>query len=1344
MKPVTHPLHQIVTRTFSDVQSPGLYSDLQGKALEEYFDQPAIVVLGDPGAGKTESFRQASKVEPMAQYITVRDFLTFPPDRWRYRVLYLDGLDEQRSKTRQGTDVLDKVRSRLYSLEYPKFRLACRAGEWYGGIDLESLRDVSSSKEVTVLRIDPLSDEDIIKIAKAYITRPLYFKEEAKRRGIYELLLNPQTLLLILRVVQEGNWPETKIGLYDKACKILAKEMNEEHARDEGGQVKIEDVLLAAGTLCTFHLLGNVQGFATSSAFSSEDFPWLGDLRGNLDLFQAASNRRLFSFVDAERFSPVHRTVAEHLAASYLSELIKKGFPIRRILALITGDDGGPLSDLRGLLGWLSCKSLDYAGGLIPKDPLGMVLYGDPSCFSRPLKRKLLEELGEISKRDPFFRGENWARAPFGALSSADMIDTFRIILKGKKHGDGLVGCVLDAIAHGPQLPQLGDELLANIRDNDRHSALREKALDAYMNVRPDDRAGLRKLLDEVNGGKIDDENDQLRGGLLGTLYPKGVTPDEILEYLIPGNEHFIGQYAMFLKYELPEKTPSAKIPELLDELSISGKVSSHRKSRFQYRYIGELLIRGINLYGEKVEPARLYTWLGVPMMDGYDSLLQEEQKGHIKKWFEDRPELIKRLYICAITEADTQERGWQETKFWRRLCHVKPPKGFGPWLLEVASDGNIPRDLALFLFQMAVGLAYYQSPPVASTLDQLYGYVEDHPVFRDILLQMMVCEISDWRIENGHRREKERVRKENWRRKEVVKLKEREDMIRNGQALGDLSFLAGIYYARFVDVKEDLAKPERIAATLSPDLVEPALQGFAAVLRRSDLPSPKDIGELEASGRQWNCALPVLAGMEIVSEENVDAILSLPDATLMSALAFHHNSQPNGEKDSFRFLISKKPLLGARALEEYWRPQLKKGSEHISGLYQLRSEEYMKDVAQNLTVKLLHEFPSCKERHLETLLVSGILHADQRELLSVANEKIERQGLVRGENRVLWVTTAFILDPARWTRRFVSYVGSSGNKVQNAMNFFIDIVKAGAESTVKKLPNQSLACLIRVFGRSFNPYSLPSGGTGAHWSAYEASNMVLRLIEWLGERIEDDVPFLLSQLRKDGRLNRWHERIAHNLELHTRKRRELAFEPPTLHHIMETLDQGKPANLGDLHATVCSHLHQIGQDIQHAATDKYKLFWNIDRYAKPTTPRPENDGRDRLLEILKDKLTPLGIDAEAEGNYARHKRADIKVLYRQMNVPIEIKRHYHLDLWTAIERQLIGKYTRDPGAQGWGIYLVLWFGLKERKMPKPPKGIPSPKTPEELRKALSNTVTPKLRNQIEVICINCSRPKVK
>ena len=123
MDSAKHESHEIVARTFSEVKPSLSYSDEMGRPFSYYFDKPAVVLLGAPGAGKTECFRQAAQIEPTAQYVTIRDFLTFPAKEWRGKVLYLDGLDEQRSRTMQGSDVIDNVRAKLYDLGCPKFSI---------------------------------------------------------------------------------------------------------------------------------------------------------------------------------------------------------------------------------------------------------------------------------------------------------------------------------------------------------------------------------------------------------------------------------------------------------------------------------------------------------------------------------------------------------------------------------------------------------------------------------------------------------------------------------------------------------------------------------------------------------------------------------------------------------------------------------------------------------------------------------------------------------------------------------------------------------------------------------------------------------------------------------------------------------------------------------------------------------------------------------------------------------------------------------------------------------------------------------------------------------------------
>ncbi|MEN4704488.1 hypothetical protein ABEG95_22930 [Pantoea agglomerans] len=62
----------------------------------------------------------------------------------------------------------------------------------------------------------------------------------------------------------------------------------------------------------------------------------------------------------------------------------------------------------------------------------------------------------------------------------------------------------------------------------------------------------------------------------------------------------------------------------------------------------------------------------------------------------------------------------------------------------------------------------------------------------------------------------------------------------------------------------------------------------------------------------------------------------------------------------------------------------------------------------------------------------------------------------------------------------------------------------------------------------------------------------------------------------------------------------------------------------------------------------------------------------------------------------ARDKRADIGATFSDhLKIPIEVKRHYHPDVWSAAENQLQKLYAPDPQSDGYGIFLVFWFGEK-------------------------------------------------
>ena len=86
----------------------------------------------------------------------------------------------------------------------------------------------------------------------------------------------------------------------------------------------------------------------------------------------------------------------------------------------------------------------------------------------------------------------------------------------------------------------------------------------------------------------------------------------------------------------------------------------------------------------------------------------------------------------------------------------------------------------------------------------------------------------------------------------------------------------------------------------------------------------------------------------------------------------------------------------------------------------------------------------------------------------------------------------------------------------------------------------------------------------------------------------------------------------------------------------------------------------------------------------------------------------------------------------------MEIKRSEHPKLWSAVQNQLMAKYSSDPATRGYGIYLVFWFGKDLTQAP--PEGSIPPDA-DELRTRLEGTLSDAERRKISVVVIDVSRP---
>jgi hypothetical protein len=1348
----------LVKRTCTEVPENGT-SDLtqaRSQSLSAHQQLPAYVLLGDPGAGKTTVFEQEASRQD-ACYVTARDLVTFE-DRpeWHDKILFIDGLDEIRAGSLDARTPFDAIRASLEKLGHPQFRLSCREADWFGAADQERLKSVSPDGQVTILHLDPLTKADIVEILNhnPRVSNANEFMQWAEQRGLNELLTNPQILDMLVKAVADGNWPDTRKQTFELACQTIIREHNQEHVEATRTQPVDENQQLnAAGFLCAAQLIAGNTGYALTHDMAANDFPYLGDAGyEKMELLLDVARTKLFKTPIEGRITPVHRYVAEYLAARYLADRIDHaGLPIGRILALITGEDGVVVAELRGLSAWLAALCMKQRSAIIDRDPLGVVLYGDIQDFNPQDKRRMLDGLQQEAERYPWFRSAHWTASPFGALATPDMEEEFLNILTAPDRSEthqALADCVLDAMAHGTRFTSLNDTLLNIIRDATWWPGVRRTALEVIQRNdegKVDSDFRLKALIEEIRNGTVADPDDDLMGYLLTELYPQTVTASAVLEYLhAPKRRNYIGRYLMFWDHQLLDRSSDSDVNVLLDELSTQLDILQPMLDSHHLRDLtAGLLARGLDVYGESIDSERLYRWLGVALDKyGHPNPSTKTQIDSIRSWLKTHPESQKSIIGIGLDRCIEKENyGYCMYLVRARLFQAEPPADFGQWCLEqleMASNEQVAR----YLLQEAVGTICYQHGNAGLTLEIIQNIAEKDPKHKAWLNDMLVCRVEP---EEREHIEKRRLRdvEEHEKKQEWLRFaKSHETELREGRAHPHLLHdMATAYFGHFVDSKGE-TPTERLRNFLGhdEDLVQSALEGLCHSLDREDVPEVGDIIQLYTKDRTYLLCRSILAGLEEVTRYTPNHVLQLDDEQISQATAVYLTEGTGEDPDWYKTLLASRPELVAEVMTKYVTAALRSNKQHITGLYALAYIVAYRPVARTASLAMLKIFPVRSTNQqlssLDELLKAALRHTDRQGLLALIEKKLSHRSMNMAQ-RVRWLASGMILMPDKYLQPLADFTKAHEKRVQHLAGFLAD--RNDQWSPLNELPTSSLGLLVRTIGRFFAPYTLD----GAGWvsPAMNAADFVNRLINRLGSQPGKEATTILDDLSTDSGLRRWHTAL-HRAQFEQRAaRREASFRHPDIHQVSETLNNRSPANAGDLAALTMDILHELAYQIRNGNTDDYRQFWNEGPRRQLDTPKHEDACRDALLSDMQQRLAPLGIDAQPEGHYADDKRADIRVSYGGTDgfeVPIEIKKNTHANLWRAIHDQLIKKYTRDPRAHGYGIYLVFWFGAD--KTQPPPRG-QRPHTADELEKRLRATLSADENRKISVCVMNVAKP---
>ncbi|MCY3878943.1 MAG: hypothetical protein OXF74_07165 [Rhodobacteraceae bacterium] len=1364
---VPRTCHEVTQSDFPDrVQPPS-------QSIEEWENHVAYVLLGLPGSGKTTIFKHEAQRQGVT-CVTVRDFLAFD-DRpeWHKETLFIDGLDEARSRAVDGLTPLDQILAKLDRIGCPRFRLSCREADWFGSNDVNRLRMVSPDPDrtVTVLRLDPLSDDDVRQLlsADAGFDYPDDFMSSAREKGLQGLLSNPQSLKMLVKAVgPDGVWPKTRMQAFDMACRALLAEHNEDHSLAQPDRESVADLITACGRLFAVQLLTGAAGYIR--CVNEEDTDFLGpDRLPGMDrkIISQCLQSKLFEAPASCRASPIHRQIAEFLAAGYLADLIQDGLPVERVLALMTGHDGVIVSEFRGLSAWLAAHCKCGRAAVIARDPLGTILYGDVSDFSLEERNCLLRGLHREVRINPgnFVRPHLDSR--LGDLVSSDLEERFHEILAASDRDESwqsLVIVLLEALRHGECLPQLASVVKELILDGTRRPRLRVPALKLYLrHFRK--VSELKEFAAALYTGKAPDPDDDLLGILLSELYPDEISETEVIRYLkIPRMPDYYGAYRYFWTVRLLNESAGSRLAVLLDhfvarydELLADQKALGLLDS-FVPQLHAPLLSRFLQSSDDQTDLTRLFDWLD-PVATSFDRDYSPEtgyEYREVRQWLIDHPDIWKALMAeglrkCIDRYGHDKVYGiaycMNGVEHGRLLAVTRPPD-FGLWCLDQAITVS-DADAADWLLEQIAGClregCFNEGLAYEDVSKRLAGDADLKCAFdrKAAQLETAASEVTPSR---RHSRTHLKTEKPNW----YAHVKPHEDELRGNKASPELLHqLAKVYFGGYLNLQGNLPR-ERLGSLLDDDssLIEAVLAGFRRTADRGDLPTDRQVIRLGATKQTHYLALPFLAGLEEepLPEPSDERLLRLALAINYTVPAWPGGRYSAGlPRGLHKSLLSKHTQLAADVLIQSVLSELRSGAASPFGVAELARSSDHAGVASISALHLLQRFPiRCTSDQLSSLshlMLAARRHCREEQLLELIDGKHSHPGMTVAQ-RIYWLVCGLCIDPKTYVDRLGNYAAVTQRRIRFLAEAVANQLNRSSDLRVRQsVP--ALRLLIRLIGVSCRPHSFDTDSDEGTFvtPAMEAAGRVRRFINQLASISSEDAFHALEELASDTDLRPWQELLMDAVSRQSALRRETGFIHGDVEQVLATLACGTPANAADLAALIVEHLHQLARKIRDGSTSDWRQYWNVDGRAHIQKTRPENVCRDALASDLKARLQPLGVDVLPEGAYTDAKRADIRVSIGEFNVPIEVKKSCSRDLWSALRSQLINQYVRDPGTGGYGIYLVLWFGNAKDCTPASPITGPLPVDAQDLGRRLRSTLSEEEKFRIRICVVDVAAP---
>lgn len=596
-------------------------------SLEAIADIPCLVLLGEPGIGKSQEMKNLKKYtegitnpthKPLALNLQAygseerlvrnlfesRHFTDWINGTHRLYV-FLDSLDEGLLRIETlatllveefGKEEYCKQLSRLY------LRIACRTAVFPKVLE-EELEKLWTKDNLRIYELTPLRRIDVERAVERCGLDPAAFMDEVDRQDAAPFAIKPITLDFLINIFQRNNgqFPANQrlADLYIEGCRVLCEEPRDKnyHPQRKPNHLEVEQRLIIAARI------------AAVTVFARRFAVWIEQDLGNIpdedvlfrklcfgsetangrvcqvteNVIREVLDTGLFSSRGTNRMGWAHKTYAEFLAAWYLQQ---HNVNLAQVWDLIIHPDQRVVPQLQETAAWLASMMPDLFQEIMTTDP-DVLLKINIATIEESNKAKLVESLLRLHDEEklsffPYLRYDN--------LNHSKLPDQLRAYIcdSTKSQWSRLVAI---NIARHCNVKAVQDSLANVALDPTQPHEIRRNAAFTVCDIGDESTKARFKPLALGEAG--DDPNDDLKGYGLRAVWSNHMTVEELLNcFSQPKSRGVIpaggGVYQNFIAWEFAQRLQLADLPVVLQWI---GKQVSRHELHYPFDQLAHTVI---------------------------------------------------------------------------------------------------------------------------------------------------------------------------------------------------------------------------------------------------------------------------------------------------------------------------------------------------------------------------------------------------------------------------------------------------------------------------------------------------------------------------------------------------------------------------------------------------------------------------------------------------------------------------------------------------------------------------------------------------------------------------------